>query len=190
MYENWACDWWKVTIGSGEGLVLIRQKALAWKYLLNYLNSLLPSYTIWWHRSESTLVQVMAWWLIISKVLRHSHEANFTWTIQDIYLWYEFDIKKKLSEPDCREMDPFAWSIAHTLISCSGRTPGRVYQTKVLVCRLTHSQTTPSAPSHPLQHPRLGWTPLSCGMVGCWQINSILANIGCKNSIQIWNHLF
>ena len=26
--------------------------------------------------------------------------------------------------------------------------------------------------------PELGWASLSCGMVGCWQINSILANIG------------
>ena len=30
--------------------------------------------------------------------------------------------------------------------------------------------------------PELGWAPLSCGMVGCCQINSILANIGLKNS--------
>ena len=29
--------------------------------------------------------------------------------------------------------------------------------------------------------------PLSCGMAGCWQINSILANSGRKNSIQILN---
>ena len=35
--------------------------------------------------------------------------------------------------------------------------------------------------------PELGWTTLSCGMVGCGQINSIWANIGCENSIQIWN---
>ena len=30
-------------------------------------------------------------------------------------------------------------------------------------------------------------TPLSCGMASCWQINSILANSGRKNSIQILN---
>ena len=29
--------------------------------------------------------------------------------------------------------------------------------------------------------PELGWTPLSCSMGGCWQITSILANIGLKN---------
>ena len=33
--------------------------------------------------------------------------------------------------------------------------------------------------------PELGGTPLGCGMVGCWQIKSVLANIGCENSIRI-----
>ena len=54
-----------------------------------WFNSLGPSDAIWWHRSGSTLVQVMACclmapnhylnqcWLIISKVLRHSPEGNF-----------------------------------------------------------------------------------------------------------------
>ena len=32
--------------------------------------------------------------------------------------------------------------------------------------------------------PELGWAPLTCG---CWQINSILANIGHRNSIRILN---
>ena len=53
-------------------------------------NSLWPSDTIWRHRSESTLVQVLACcltapshhlnqcWLIVSKVQRHSAERNFT----------------------------------------------------------------------------------------------------------------
>ena len=52
-------------------------------------NSLRPSDAIWWHRSGSTLAQVMACcltapshylnqcWLIISKVLWHSSEGNF-----------------------------------------------------------------------------------------------------------------
>ena len=44
-------------------------------------------------------------------------------------------------------------------------------------------------PSYPAPQ---GWlatpsTPLSCGMASCWQINSILANSGRKNSIQILN---
>ena len=43
----------------------------------------------------------------------------------------------------------------------------------------------PSYPAHQ------GWlatpsTPLSCGMASGWQINSILANSGRKNSIQIF----
>ena len=53
------------------------------------INSLWPSDTIWWHKYRSTLAQVMAWcltapshylnhcWLIISEVLRYSHEGNF-----------------------------------------------------------------------------------------------------------------
>ena len=45
-----------------------------------------------------------------------------------------------------------------------------------------HSQTIPWGPSHHLRTPKLGWTPLSCGTAGCRQINSILANIGNKNS--------
>ena len=32
--------------------------------------------------------------------------------------------------------------------------------------------------------PQLGWAPLTCV---CWQINSILANIGHRNSIRILN---
>ena len=54
------------------------------------LNSLWPSDTIWQHKSESTLAQVMACclmapshylnqcWLIISKVRWHSSDSNFT----------------------------------------------------------------------------------------------------------------
>ena len=55
---------------------------------------------------------------------------------------------------------------------------------------LTYTKSDhPWAPSYPLRHPRAGWTPLNCGMVGCWQINSV-ANIGRKNSIQILNQYF
>ena len=54
-----------------------------------WVNSLRPNNPIWWHRSGSTLAQVMACclmapshylnqsWLIISKVLWHSSEGNF-----------------------------------------------------------------------------------------------------------------
>ena len=64
-------------------------------YLRN-INSLWPSDAIWWHRSGSTLAQVMAcylmapslylnqYWLIISEVLWHSPEGNFTGDAKDI----------------------------------------------------------------------------------------------------------
>ena len=47
------------------------------------------------------------------------------------------------------------------------------------------------SPSHPIQYPTAGErthiTPIGLVMAGCWQINSILANIGRRNSIQILN---
>ena len=64
-----------------------------YRYCILYdciLNSLWPSGTVWWHRSGSTLAQVMACcltapshyqnqcWLIISKVQWHSSEGNST----------------------------------------------------------------------------------------------------------------
>ena len=36
-------------------------------------------------------------------------------------------------------------------------------------------------------YPATPWTTLSCAMVGWWLINSILANIGHKNSSRILN---
>ena len=67
------------------------------------VNSLWPSDAIWRHRSGSTLVQIMVCcltapshylnqcWLIISEVLWHSPEGNFTWNAQDMYPWREFE---------------------------------------------------------------------------------------------------
>ena len=64
-----------------------------------YVNSLWPSDTIWRHKSESTLAQVMAWcltapshylnqcWLIISKFQWHSSECNFTRDTSAINHW-------------------------------------------------------------------------------------------------------
>ena len=69
-----------------------------------WFNSLWPSDAIWWYRRGSTLAQVMACclmapshylnqcWLIISEVLWHSPDGNFTWNAQDIYPWREFEI--------------------------------------------------------------------------------------------------
>ena len=47
------------------------------------------------------------------------------------------------------------------------------------------------SPSHPIQHTTAGetthMTPVGLVMAGCWQIKSILTNIGHGNSIQILN---
>ena len=63
------------------------------------LYSLWPSDPIWWHRSESTLAQVMAWchqapsnylnqcWHLISEVLWHLPERKFTVIAQAIILY-------------------------------------------------------------------------------------------------------
>ena len=68
------------------------------------LNSLWPSDVIWRQESRSTLAQVMACcltapshylnrcWLMISEVLWHSPNSNFTENTQDIYRWNEFEI--------------------------------------------------------------------------------------------------
>ena len=66
------------------------------------LNSLWPSGTIWWHKSGSTLAQVIACcltapshylnqcWLIIGKVQWHSSECNFTRDTSAISHWKLF----------------------------------------------------------------------------------------------------
>ena len=67
---------------------------------IRWVNSLWPSDAIWQHRSRSTLAEVMVccltaavhylnqYWRIISEVLWHSPESNFTGNAQDIYPWY------------------------------------------------------------------------------------------------------
>ena len=66
-------------------------------------NSLLPRDVIWHHRSCSSIVHVMAYclmapslylnqfWIIISEVLYHLPERNFTGHAWDIYPWYDFE---------------------------------------------------------------------------------------------------
>ena len=68
------------------------------------INSLLPSDVIWWQGSKSTLAQIMACcltaprhylsqcWLMISEVLWHSPDSNFTENTWHIYRWNEFEI--------------------------------------------------------------------------------------------------
>ena len=64
-------------------------------------DSLRPSDAIWWHRTVSTLAQMMAcclmaprkylnqYWLIISQIMYHSHETDFTLSVHATSL-YEF----------------------------------------------------------------------------------------------------
>ena len=59
-------------------------KTICW-HVETRFNLLRPSDAIWWHRSGSTLSQVMACchyqnqcWLIISKIKLHSSDGNFT----------------------------------------------------------------------------------------------------------------
>ena len=68
-----------------------------------WVNLLWPNDTIWQHNTMSILTQVMACflmapsyylnqcWLIISDVLWHSLEDNFTGNVQDIYPWYKIE---------------------------------------------------------------------------------------------------
>ena len=76
-----------------------------WSHYLSLINfnSLWPSDAIWREGSGSTLVQVMACCLtapshylnqcrlMISEVLWHSPDSNFTENTQDIYHWNEFE---------------------------------------------------------------------------------------------------
>ena len=71
-----------------------------------YFNSLWPSGVIWRQGSRSTLAQVMACcltapshylnqcWLMISEVLWHSPDSNFTENTSDIYRWNDQTVVK------------------------------------------------------------------------------------------------
>ena len=67
----------------------------------------------------------------------------------------------------------------------------RIYQLLSGLSIAQHTQNTASAPSHPIQHSTAGdstpMAPMGLVMAGCWQINSILTNIGRRNSIRILN---
>ena len=77
------------------------------------------------------------------------------------------------------------WS--HVCVWTSANESGKI--TLLIMIYIVRPPHEPQ-PSYPAPQ---GWlatpsTPLSCGMASCWQINSILANSGRKNSIQIWNN--
>ena len=93
-----------------EGLVfvfdLMLMKCLQFVGMHRYtlINSLRPSDIIWWQGSRSILAQVMACclrapshylnqcWLMISEVLWHSPDSNFTENAYKIYRWNELEI--------------------------------------------------------------------------------------------------
>ena len=77
---------------------------LIWKrHISLQVNSLWPNDAIWWHRTCSTLAQVMACcltvpshylnqcWRIISKVQWHSSGSHFTRDTLDINHWNQFE---------------------------------------------------------------------------------------------------
>ena len=69
---------------------------------------------------------------------------------------------------------PYAYGIARQATSSRCSRANVTWPTREPAAILSHTQ-------------ELGWIPLSCGMVGCWQINSILDNIGRKNYNRILN---
>ena len=82
---------------------LAQSKASTWNIYTYTFNSLWPGDKKWWHRSGSTLAQVMACcltapshylnqsWFIINGVLWHSHESIFTGNTHDMNLSDEFN---------------------------------------------------------------------------------------------------
>ena len=80
--------------------------AFCFKCAHTVINWLWPNDNIWWHKSRSTLAQVMACrltapshhlnqcWLIISEVLWHSPEGNFAGNAPDIYHRHDFENDK------------------------------------------------------------------------------------------------
>ena len=93
-----------------------------------WVNSLRPSYTIWWHRSGSTLAQVMAWcrqapshylnqcWLIISKVPLDSSDGN----IIRIYLNYHLKNQLENYESKISFKSPRGQWVKHQVINSHG----------------------------------------------------------------------
>ena len=91
------------------------------------------------------------------------------------------------------------WSSVHNLLNCPQLQSAKIGTLicdwligRILIgarhtglCKIARPLCEP--PAILSSTPELGLTPLSCGMVGCWQINSILANVGHKNSIRILN---
>ena len=89
------------------------------KEKVGHLNSLWPGDAIWWHRSGSTLAQVMACclispsyylnkcWLIVNGVLWHSAESNLTWMHRISVL--DISLKSANLQPHLRGINELRW---------------------------------------------------------------------------------
>ena len=99
VHNNWSTHGLPVRVWSGG--VFSKLKVKDWS--LFYCNSLWHGDVTWSHRYGSTLAQIMACclmalshyqnqcWLIISKVLWHSPEGDFTGNVHVIYPCYDFE---------------------------------------------------------------------------------------------------
>ena len=105
------------------------------------VNSLWPSDTIWWHKSGSTLAQVMACcltapshylnqcWLIISKVQWHRFKSNFTRDTPAISPWNW--LEKLLSKFFVQiSQGPMSWLTISSMAFCG--IPLRPFSQEVL----------------------------------------------------------
>ena len=68
---KWSCYFKCVNLKNNRGIDILS------------INSLRPSDAIWWHRSGSTLAQVMAWCLTAP-----SHHLNQCWLIISVVQWH------------------------------------------------------------------------------------------------------
>ena len=108
---------WNIVIVCLKTGFILNATCLSSRNQISNQNILWCSDTIWCHITWSTLVQVMACcltapshylnqcWLIISEVLRHSSEGNFTENAKDVCSWYEFEnqLKQYYSSQPIRE---------------------------------------------------------------------------------------
>ena len=98
---------WNVVWNSNSFRKKMHLKMLAMAAILIWpqcVNSLWPSDTIWWHRTESTLVQVMAWCLMAS-----SHYLKHCWIFISISQWYSSDVSSLRDTPGINPIK-LAWT--------------------------------------------------------------------------------
>ena len=92
-----------------------------------FFNSLWPSDAIWWHRSRSTLAQVMAWWLTTTKPLPQPiltyHKWSFVvFTWQQIY-WRHSRYELRNFENYTLKIRATSW-VKHDSIGVQWNCPG------------------------------------------------------------------